>query len=562
MLTTYFEKLAATSLSRRTFAGMMVVSAAAALTGCAPQSTAEKRTDGGNDAATVNAAGTADLIVAGSGGAGLAAAATAASQGASVIVLEASSMLGGTTALCGGHYKFFDDDLVALLPDRDEKSDEFLKSLLAYDPANFEDYGDALKAAQGQIEEYLASDNTKQFDSLELWLALHYLGTCTDEMAMLDTEGLVKPPYELIYPAYANQAAIKDWLVKGGFEYQAFGSNDDAGGPFSVDPTGPVPQGSAFITILQKYAEDGGAEIIKNAKVNTLIEDGGRIVGVQTEDGDTYLANAAVCLATGGFASNAEMVAESDTRWSFGPEGLASCEPATNDGTALEAARAIGAQVVNTGFNQYQTFSAGGIATIETTIPMCMMASKMAVNAEGVRFYDDANRFATQSSQISLGQTDTLYYMIGDATGIEAMGDLYDSYQKSGDLTVGDTIEEAAAAQGLDPDVVAAEVAKFNSYVDANEDPDFGRTIFNGKVEQAPFTIMAMREYVQNTMGGVAIDATGHVIDESGQPIEGLFAAGEAVGNLNGAQRRHGDNIAQMLYYGCLAGQAAVDVIK
>lgn len=556
----YLGKLAGASMSRRTFAGMMVISAAAALAGCAPQSPAgESAADSG---APANAAGTADLIVVGSGGAGLAAAATAATQGASVIVLEGSSMLGGTTALCGGHYKFFDDDLLALLPDRNEKSDEFLKSLLAYNPEDFEDYGDALKTAQGQIEEYLASNETKQFDSLELWLALHYLGTCTNEMAMLDPEGLVKPPYELIYPAYANQAAIKDWLVKGGFEYQAFGSNDDAGGPFSVDPTGPVPQGSAFITILQKYAEDGGAQIIKNAKVNALVEDSGRIVGVQTEDGDTYLANAAVCLATGGFASNPDMVAESDTRWSFGPEGLASCEPPTNDGTALEAARAVGAQVVNTGFNQYQVFSASGVASIETTIPMCMMGSKMAVNAEGVRFYDDANRFATQSNQISLGQTDTLYYMIGDASGIEAMGDLYDTYQKTGDLTVGDTIEEAAKAQGLDPAVVAAEVAKFNGYVDAGEDPDFGRTMFTGKVEQAPFTIMAMREYVQNTMGGVAIDATGHVIDESGQPIEGLYAAGEAVGNLNGAQRRHGDNIAQVLYYGCLAGQAAVDAVK
>ena len=554
--------LNAASMSRRTFAGLMVMSAAAALAGCSPKTDAPSNAAGDNAPEAADATGTADLIVVGSGAAGMSAAATAATGGASVILLEASSMLGGTTALSGGHYKFFDDDFLAIMPDRDEKSDEFLKSLLTYDPADFKDYADALKAAQQQIEEYLASDSTKQFDSLELWLALHYLGTSTDNMDKLNPEGLVTPPYDLVYPAYANQAAIKDWLVKGGFEYQPFGDNSQGGGPFSVDPTGPVPQGGAFITIFQKYAEDGGAEIIKNARVTTLLEDGGRIVGVQTEDGDVYLANQGVCLACGGFGSNAKMVAESDTRWKFSPEGLASCEPEACDGTGLEAARAVGAQVVNTGFNQYQTFSASGVATIETTIPMCMMASKMAVNKDGVRFYDDSNRFATQSSMISLGQPDNVYYMIGDATGIEAMGDLYETYQKTGDLAVGDTIQEAAEAQGLDPEVVAAEVEKFNGYVEAGEDPDFGRTMFTGKVEQAPFTIMAMREYVQNTMGGVAIDATGHVVSESGQPIEGLFAAGEVVGNLDGAQRRHGDNFAQILYYGCLAGQTVADAVK
>lgn len=546
------------TLTRRSFAGLMLVTAGAALAGCSPSSQGESTAA----PSTQDAKGTADLIVVGGGAAGLAAAAAAATEGASVIVLEAASSTGGTTAISGGHYKFFDDDLLALLPDRTEQSDEFLKSILTYDAKDFDDYGEALTKAQSQIEDYLKSDDKKQFDSLELWLTLHYLGTCTDEMDDIDPQGLVKPPYDVIYPAYANQAAIKDWLVKGGFEYIAFGSNDQGGGPFSVDPTGPVPQGSAFITILQKYAEDGGAEIVTNAKVTALLEEDGRIVGVQTKKGDVYRANQGVCLAMGGFASNAEMVAENDSRWSFEAEGLASCEPLENDGAMLDAAEEIGASVVNTGFNQYQTFSASGVATIETTIPMCMMASKMAVNADGVRFYDDANRFATQSSMISLGQPETLYYMIGDATGIEAMGDLYDRYQKSGDLTVGDTIEEAAEAQGLDGAVVAAEVEKFNGYVEAGEDPDFGRTMFTGKVEQAPFTIMAMREYVQNTMGGVEIDPSGHVVNANGEPIEGLFAAGEAVGNLNGAQRRHGDNFAQILYYGCLAGHTVAEAVK
>ncbi|ACV23327.1 Fumarate reductase flavoprotein subunit precursor [Slackia heliotrinireducens] len=547
-----------TTMTRRSFAGLMVVAAGTALAGCASSGS-----ESSAETEMASEAQSADLIVIGGGCGGLAGAAKAAQGGASVIVLEGSGALGGTTAICGGHYKFMDDDLLALLPERTAESDELLKPYLEMTDADVpEDYVECLEMLQQQISEYLESDETREFDSLEYWIILHYLGTTGDQLD--PNHEVVAPAYDLIYPAYANQAAIKDWLVEGGFEYEAFGNNQDAGGPFSVNPTGPVAQGGAFISVLSTYAEDAGAQIVKKAKVNALVEDGGRIVGVMTEDGTTYMANQAVLLASGGFGSNAPKVSEEDVRWEFGPEGLGSCEPECNDGTALEAAVSIGAATSNMGFNQYQTFSANGLATIETTIPMCMMASKMAVNKEGVRFRDDSMRFGTQSSSISLGQTDNMYYMIGDASGLEAMGDLKDRYEKSGDLFVADTIEEAANAAGLDGTVVAAEVEKFNSYVEAGEDPDFGRHFSerDSKIEGAPYTIMAMREYVQHTMGGVMIDATGHVLDEGGNPIEGLFAAGEAVGNLDGAQRRHGDNFAHILYYGCLAGETVAAAVN
>ena len=546
------------AMTRRSFAGLMVIaagSAVAAASGCSPSSNGDGSAIGEGEVV-----GTSDLVVIGAGAAGLAGAAAAAQSGASVIVLEANSMTGGTTSISGGHYKFMDDDLLALLPERTEDSDAVLEAFLDYDPADFDDYGEALSTLQEQITEYLASDDTQEFDSLEYWLILHYLECTSSE---LDPDGVVvAPPYELIYPAYANQAEIKDWLVEGGFEYEAFGDNAESGGPFSVNPTGPSEQGAAYITILQGYAEDAGVEIVTKATATALLEEDGRITGVQTSGGDIYLANQGVLLAAGGFASSSELVAEEDVRWDVYAEGLSSCEPTTNDGTALEAAQAVGAATANLGFTQYQTFPASGVASIETTIPMCM-AAKMVVNQEGVRFCDDSTRFATQSAMVSLGQTDNVYYMIGDSSGIETMGELYDSYLNTGDLTVGDTVEEAAEAAGLDGAAVAATVELYNSYVEAGSDPDFGREFSDSDsiVDGAPYTVMAMREYVQHTMGGVVIDATGHVVDEDGSAIEGLFAAGEVVGNLDGAQRRHGDNFAQILYYGCLAGRTVADAV-
>lgn len=564
------------NLSRRSFAGLGVVSAAsiaAGLAGCSSQSassaasSAEASAEANADASAAVEAGTtvADLIVIGGGAAGLAAAAKASQGGASVILLEAEGNTGGTTAIAGGHYKFMDDDLLALLPERSEESDENLRTLLDLTAEDVADFAPALEKLQADIQEYLDSDATQEFDSLEMWLVQHYLGVTGPE---LDPNGEVVPPtYDLIYPAYANSAAIKDWLVAGGFEYQAFGSNfGDNGGPFSVDPTGPMAQGMAFITVLKNYAEEAGTQIVYNAKVTTLIEDGGTIVGVQTEDGTTYTANQAVMLACGGFASNAARVAEEDVRWEV-ESGLGSCEPASNDGTGLAAAEAIGAQTANLGFCQYQTFPYHGAATIETTIPV-IMSSKMAVNKEGVRFRDDSFMFGSQSTNVSLGQPETAFYLIGDNDGLEGpLAELRDRYEGTGDLIVADTIEACAEGHGLDAATVAAEVEKYNGYVDAGEDPDFGRSMEAGpmggpsKVENAPFFIMSMKEYGQHTMGGVCIDPTGHVLDEDGQPIEGLFAAGEVVGCLDGAQRRHGDNMAQIMYYGTLCGETVARAV-
>lgn len=555
------------NLTRRNFAGIMVVSAAtaaAAMAGCS--STASSSTDSEESTAETAPASTeADLIVVGAGGAGLAGAAKAAQGGASVIVLEAAGATGGTTAICGGHYKFMDDDLLALLPERTDESDDNLRTLLDLTIDDLEEgYEDTLSKLQADIQEYLDGDSTQEFDSLEMWLVLHYLGVTGDQ---LDPDGVsLTPSYELIHPAYEGSAAIKDWLVEGGFEYEAFGSNfGDDGGPFSVNPTGPAAQGMAYITILQGYAEDAGAQIITNAKVTSLVEDGGRIVGVQTEDGTTYTANQAVLLACGGFASNSERVIDEDIRWDV-QEGVASCEPETNDGTGLAAAEAIGASTSNLGFIQYQTFPYHGAATIETTVPVCAAAA-MAVNKDGVRFRDDSFMFGTQSTDVSLEQTETAYYLIGDNKTLEMLADVQDRYETTGDLVVADTIEECAEGHDLPADAVAAEVEKFNGYVDDGEDPDFGRHIetegeqATKKVDEAPFWIMSMKEYGQHTMGGVCIDPTGHVVDDSGNPIEGLFAAGEIVGNLDGAQRRHGDNFAQLLYYGTLCGETVAENI-
>ena len=121
-------------------------------------------------------------------------------------------------------------------------------------------------------------------------------------------------------------------------------------------------------------------------------------------------------------------------------------------------------------------------------------------------------------------------------------------------MFVADTLEEAATMAGLDPQVLRATVDQYNSYVEAGEDPDFGRKEFNGKVETGPFVISKLEMHYHLTFGGLVIDTDAHVLAEAGQPISGLYAAGDVTSGYEGAAHQSGDCLSVVVYYGKTAG--------
>ena len=61
----------------------------------------------------------------------------------------------------------------------------------------------------------------------------------------------------------------------------------------------------------------------------------------------------------------------------------------------------------------------------------------------------------------------------------------------------------------------------FNGYVDAGEDPDFGRKTFKGKVEEDPYVLVKMETAFHLSLGGLVTDTGARVLRE-GQPILSL----------------------------------------
>lgn len=492
---------------------------------------------------------TADVVIVGAGGAGLAAAAAAGQNGASVIVLEANGIIGGSTIRSGGHMLVFDEKINASM----ERNDEAVKAYLELDPADFGEWGDTLVTLQGQVEEYLNSDTEGRFDSVEMALIDHYR-----KGQGKDLEGnSATNDFQMVKTAFENATALNEWLVAGGMGIQDKMYNAHGGTP--------VDGASGMVNALQSMAEAGNAQIILNMRATELLMDNGKAVGVKAVDSDgaeyTYHADKGVILATGSFSSNGEMCAEYQTVGKGLSANNGSTNPATNTGDGIVMAQSAGAQLRDMGFlcTLFKAYHEGC-----TTAEFGKMngQQQLIVNAEGKRFMNDTKAGGMTVVGALNDQTDGLAYFIGDSAMIDALNDASEGFVEDmtsrGDwFVVADTLEEALTKAGLDVETTLETVNTFNGYVDAGNDPDFGRTTFNGKVENGPFAVVKMESHYHLTFGGLVIDTSARVLDENDQPIANLYAAGDITSGFEGATHQSGDCLTAVLYYGKVAGEQA-----
>ena len=104
----------------------------------------------------------------------------------------------------------------------------------------------------------------------------------------------------------------------------------------------------------------------------------------------------------------------------------------------------------------------------------------------------------------------------------------------------GNTLAELAAAikneyqaKPMNAEALQATVARYNSFVDAGVDQDFGKPAPKYKIQKPPFYAAWGTVIVHDTRAGLRINARCQVVDMSGQVIPGLYCAGESAGGFN-----------------------------
>jgi succinate dehydrogenase/fumarate reductase flavoprotein subunit len=119
------------------------------------------------------------------------------------------------------------------------------------------------------------------------------------------------------------------------------------------------------------------------------------------------------------------------------------------------------------------------------------------------------------------------------------------------------SVAEMAAAMKVDVAILQESLERWNAACAAGADLDFGR--LRGTmmpIEKPPFLFGRVWPIVANTQGGPVHDIRQHVLDPFGEPIPGLYTAGE-LGSVFGHLYMSGGNLAECFIGGRIAGREA-----
>ena len=488
----------------------------------------------------------ADVVVIGAGGAGMTAAMTAADAGQKVVILESQAMVGGNSARATGGM----NAAKTVYQDENEFDQAAgVEKTLATAAEKYADNETITALAKTVSEQWAAyqANPTGYFDSVELM----------ELDTMVGGKGINDP--ELVKTLCEGTADAIDWLDENGItlhNVSSFGGASVKRIHRPVNEEGKVVSvGAYMIPLLQENCEKRGIDIVLNTTVDTILTDAnGAAVGVSgtDKDGNTVVVNAkSVILATGGFGANLDMVTQ------YKPElaGFMTTNAAGAQGQGIEMATAIGAGTVD--MDQIQIHPTVEANTAALITEGLRGDGAILVNANGERFIDEVGtRDVVSAAEIA--QPGSYSWLIVDQAMVDASS-VIQGYIKKGYTKTGATYEELAKELDVDPATFANTMETWNGYVEAKNDPDFGRTSFANPLNNGPYYAIKVTAGVHHTMGGVTINSATEVLKEDGTVIPGLFAAGEVTGGVHGANRLGGTAVADFVVFGRIAGESAAN---
>ena len=301
--------------------------------------------------------------------------------------------------------------------------------------------------------------------------------------------------------------------------------------------------------LLTEQVDAGKVAILYNTAATELIMDGNAVVGVkaQAEDGSALEFRApATVMCAGGYGHSEELL----HKYNFQNCLTTSPEFCTGDGFrfALQA----GGVLKNM---DYCSTYAGGVRDGDNFVKTMSVRVKdfpymIFINKDGQRFVDelgaeDGSDYDEITSWWKKGDN-TVYIMFDQAMVDELHGkempifsgdkdwSKWDKAVESGqEVFKADTVAEVAKLAGIDGAGLEATIERYNGFVAAGKDDDFGRTREMKKFETGPYYIIRTIPYVMITSGGAWMNDKCQLLNEAGEVIPGLYQAGEMVGNAN-----------------------------
>lgn len=355
--------------------------------------------------------------------------------------------------------------------------------------------------------------------------------------------------------------------------------NESVGGPsgeYSVGRarTSVTNSGAGLSQELRAKMEEMGAKLMLETEAYELTDTNGVVDGVLAKgaDGTEYTIKAnAVLLATGGYCYDDNYIDAS-------LKSLPNSGSKANTGDGIKMALPYGAVLQNMDMVAVAGHGIRKGESAQHTKPGCMVAYRstgtILVNQDGERFVSETGRDAAIVAQMRQQERS---FMVMDAAAFKTYseGNVAKKYYSQEELdqwltengtgvTVighGDTLADAAARVGMDADKLAATVAKYNESVAAGEDKDFGRTV-SIPMGDGPYYLVEQCLRYSTTLGGLTINEDLQIVNQLDQAVPGLYAAGELIGGVFGANFPPSAGVGWALTSGMLAGSAIAEDIS
>ncbi len=465
----------------------------------------------------------ADVVVAGYGIAGVTAAIEAARAGTDVLVLERTGGWGGAAALAGGFiYLGGGTPLQRALgfEDSPENMAAFMGAALGpgADLAKIDDY------CAGSVEHY------------------NWLVDCGVPFreAFWGEPGW-EPPHDegLMYSGGENAAPFNE-IAK------------------------PAPRGHLPQMANKRTGEKGGGYMLMKPLVDTaeslgvrkeydiraqrlVVDDANRVVGIVAKRYGkevTVRARKGVVLATGSFAYNKKMIEAHAPRLIGRP--AAAIEE--HDGQAILMAHALGADLAHMDATEVAFFG-----------DPQLLARGILVNGRGQRFIAEDTYPGRIGQAVLIQQDNQAFLVIDEASYEEGMAtETSTPFFRAQPKWVAETVAELEAEMGFPALALQGTIDCFNLHAAEGKDPLLGKKSQWVKPIGSPIAAFDLRGFTAGfTLGGLRTDLNSRVLHVSGEPIEGLFAAGRCTSGLCAGGYASGTSLGDGSFYGRRAGSAA-----
>jgi len=338
-----------------------------------------------------------------------------------------------------------------------------------------------------------------------------------------------------------------------------------------------VGGGPGLVESLTRIALRRGIEIWYSARAVSLLADDAGVHGVRVKrEGKTLDAGArAVVLAAGGFQANPEW----RTRY-LGPGWELAKVRGTrfNTGDAIHMALEVGAAPVGNWSGCHavawdRNAPEFGDLAVGDQFQKHSYPWGIYINAEGKRFVDEGADFRNYTyakyGRVILHQPGQFAWQIFDA---KVKGQLRDEYRiKQVTKVTASTLEELVEKlDDVDARAALEEIRRYNAAV--RTDIPFNPNVKDGRcttgltvnksnwantLDTPPFEAYAVTCGITFTFGGLRINTDAQVISTDGEPIAGLFAAGELTGGIFYFNYPGGSGLTNGSVFGRIAGANA-----